>query len=94
MNAEVDKTEAIESPTQLQEPPLQQTTCKTTKFAKVGIIQYFVYSHLPKPLQKVSAPIGDLALLLSDIVPEGPQKEEGLKKLLEAKDCFVRASLP
>ena len=57
-------------------------------------IQYFEYSHLPENLQYVSRPIAELAHLMENTVPDGPEKSAGMRKLLEAKDCFVRASLP
>ena len=56
-------------------------------------IKYFEYGHLPEQLQKVSKPISDLAHLMEDTLPEGPEKSAGMRKLLEAKDCFVRASV-
>lgn len=56
-------------------------------------IKYFTYSHLPEKLQVVSKPIGDLAQQLEDTIPDGPEKSAGMRKLLEAKDCFVRAAL-
>lgn len=55
--------------------------------------KYFDYQHLPEHLQAVSAPVGQLAKLMIDDLPDGPEKEAGLRKLLEAKDCFVRAKL-
>lgn len=57
-------------------------------------IQFFQYEHLPYRLQEVSRPIGELAKLLENTLPDGPEKTAGMRKLLEAKDCFVRASLP
>ena len=54
-------------------------------------IQYFSYDHLPQQLQKVSQPIHDLAHLMEEMLPDGPEKSAGMRKLLEAKDCFVRA---
>ncbi|WP_421834376.1 hypothetical protein [Neptunomonas phycophila] len=58
-----------------------------------SIIQYFKYDHLPEHLQAVSKAIGDVALEMNRVIPEGPEKSAGLRKLLEAKDCFVRANL-
>lgn len=58
-----------------------------------AIMKYFDYAHLPPKLQAVSKPIGELASLLDRDVPDGPEKSAGLRKLLEAKDCLVRASL-
>jgi hypothetical protein len=56
-------------------------------------MQYFDYQHLPEHLQEVSKPIGDLAAQMDEILPDGPEKSAGLRKLLEAKDCLVRARL-
>lgn len=56
-------------------------------------MKYFAYSHLPEKLQLVSKPIGELAEKFDTILPDCPEKEVGLRKLLEAKDCFVRAAL-
>jgi len=58
------------------------------------IIRFFDYEHLPAHLQKVSKPFGDLAWSMELTIPEGPEKEAGLRKLLEAKDCMVRAIIP
>lgn len=56
-------------------------------------IQFFEYEHLPKHLQEISKPLYELAHLLEDTLPDGPEKSAGMRKLLEAKDCFVRAKL-
>lgn len=57
------------------------------------IARYFEYGHLPAHLQRISAPCGDLAQAMIDALPDGPELTTGLRKLLEAKDCFVRAAL-
>lgn len=57
------------------------------------IMKYFVFVHSPEKLQKVSQPIDELAKAMENALPDGPEKEAGLRKLLEAKDCFVRAAL-
>lgn len=56
-------------------------------------IKYFSYEHLPEKLQVVSKPICELAQLMEKILPDGPEKSAGMRKLLEAKDCFVRSAL-
>jgi hypothetical protein len=56
-------------------------------------MRYFKYDHLPKNLQEVSKAVGDLAFTMELDLPDGPEKSAGLRKLLEAKDCFVRARL-
>jgi len=58
------------------------------------IIKFFAYEHLPEKLQVVSKPIGDLARQMDETLPDGAEKSAGLRKLLEAKDCLVRAALP
>lgn len=57
------------------------------------IMKYFEYAHLPAKLQAVSKPLGDLVAQLYVDLPDGQEKSAGLRKLLEAKDCFVRAAL-
>jgi hypothetical protein len=53
----------------------------------------FEYSHLPPRLQTVSKHVHDLAHKMDFELPEGTEKDTGLRKLLEAKDCFVRSFL-
>lgn len=57
------------------------------------ILKYFKYEHLPPDLRNVSKPIADLAVAIDAALPDGAEKSAGLRKLLEAKDCFVRAAL-
>lgn len=54
------------------------------------LMKYFKYEHLPPALQAVSKPICLLAQQMDAELPDGPEKTTGLRKLLEAKDCFVR----
>jgi len=56
-------------------------------------MKYFEYSHLPERLQAVSKPICELALEMDKSLPDGAEKSAGLRKLLEAKDCFVRQAV-
>ena len=56
-------------------------------------IKHFAYGHLPDHLKSVSKSICDLAHELENTIPDGPEKSAGMRKLLEAKDCFVRAKL-
>lgn len=57
------------------------------------LAQYFEYEHLPTQLQPLSRLCHDLAQDMVDALPDGPELTAGLRKLLEAKDCFVRAGL-
>jgi hypothetical protein len=58
------------------------------------VFRYFAYAHLPPPLQEISKPFHDLAAAMIVRLPASPEVTVGLRKLLEAKDCFVRAALP
>ena len=57
------------------------------------LLQFFVWEHLPTGLQVVSEPCGKLAYAMSEMLPRNTETVMGLRKLLEAKDCFVRAAL-
>jgi hypothetical protein len=57
------------------------------------MLQFFAHAHLPAHLQEVSKPFGDLAQQIVDTLPANPERTAGLRKLLEAKDCAVRALL-
>jgi hypothetical protein len=58
------------------------------------ILRFFAYEHLPPHLQAVSKPIGDLAREMAEKLPPSAEATVLLRKLLEAKDAFVRAALP
>lgn len=57
------------------------------------MMQFFAYAHLPAHLQEISKPFGDLAQHIVDTLPSNPERTVALRKLLEAKDCAVRAKL-
>lgn len=57
------------------------------------MLRWFDYDHLPAAVQSASRPFGDLAQHLMNELPPGPEKTTCLRKLLEAKDCAVRAAL-
>lgn len=58
-----------------------------------AMMRYFEFLHLPVKLQHVSRHFYTLAETVNNTVPDGPEKTVCLRKLLEAKDCAVRASL-
>ena len=58
-----------------------------------SLLQFFSFTHLPVPLQAISRPFCELAELLVDTLPRNPERTVALRKLLEAKDCAVRAQL-
>jgi len=57
------------------------------------VAQFFAYDHLPQDLAIVSASCWKLAMEALDHLPDSPELTVGLRKLLEAKDCFVRAAV-
>lgn len=58
-----------------------------------GIVRHFDYQHLPPDLSRVSAGCAALANVMISDLPDSPELTAGLRKLLEAKDCFVRAAV-
>lgn len=58
------------------------------------LLRFFAYEHLPQRLQGISRPLGDMARAMDALLPDGLEKSAGMRKLLEAKDCFCRAALP
>ena len=58
-----------------------------------GILRHFEFAHLPPHLADISERFHDLAHDLVAILPDGPELTTALRKLLEAKDCAVRARL-
>lgn len=58
-----------------------------------AMMRYFEFGHLPLKLQHVSRHFFSLADVVRNTVPPGPEKTACMRKLLEAKDCAVRAAL-
>lgn len=57
------------------------------------LLQFFEFKHLPSHLQDISEPFSNLALDMVQRLPSNPERTVMLRKLLEAKDCAVRAQL-
>jgi hypothetical protein len=55
--------------------------------------QFFAYEHLREDLRPTSQCFGELAKLIDEQLPGNPEKTTALRKLLESKDCAVRALL-
>lgn len=56
------------------------------------LLRFFEYGHLPERLQAVSAPFHGLAHTIA-VGPQNAETTTALRKLLESKDCAVRARL-
>ena len=58
------------------------------------LLCYFNYDHLPKNMQNLSKPFYVFA---HELVEQNPRDKKeltnALRKLLEARDCFVRAGI-
>ena len=77
-------------------PMLYSRGMEETNPRHPGTIQlqsYFAYDHLPEHLKSVSRPFGQLANLMIASLPDSAELTAGLRKLLEAKDCMVRAAV-
>jgi hypothetical protein len=61
--------------------------------APLDIMKYFAWEHLPRHLQATSAAFGELALMLTQTLPDNDQRTQCLDYLLIAKDAAVRARL-
>jgi len=57
------------------------------------MLQFFQWTHLPGHLVETSRPFCELAEHIVDTITPGPERTVCLRKLLEAKDCCVRAVL-
>ena len=55
------------------------------------LLKWFKQEHLPKNIQYIGHWCEQLAVKIDTALPESAEKTAGLRKLLEAKDCFVRA---
>lgn len=58
------------------------------------MLRWFKFDHLrDDDMRAVSEEVAKLAEYMNGALPEGAEKTAGMRKLLEAKDCFVRAVL-
>ncbi len=56
-------------------------------------LQYFSSVHLKKPFKTIAKPFDDVAKFVIAFLPASKERNRVLRKLLEAKDCAVRANL-
>lgn len=58
------------------------------------VARWFDWDNLPEGLPRdTSASVGLTASDMLESLPDSPELTAGLRKLLEAKDCFVRAAI-
>ena len=56
-----------------------------------SFMQFFRTAHLPPAAQPVAKSFFELARQLVDTLPKNPESTVAMRKLMEAKDCAVRA---
>lgn len=62
--------------------------------ATTPMLRFFHYSHLPPMLRATSKEFCALARVIIDTLPVNAERTVALRKLLEAKDAAVRATIP
>lgn len=58
-----------------------------------SIMRFFAHDHLAEPMRSRARECASLAQTEVAALSDSPELVAGLRKLLEAKDCFVRASI-
>lgn len=61
--------------------------------ATTQMLGLFDADYLPEHVHPVSGPCAELAREMVDALPDGPELTAALRKLLEARDCFVRQAI-
>jgi hypothetical protein len=61
--------------------------------ATVNLLRWFEFDHLQGEARLASQVCHEVAHEQVRRTPDGPELTMGLRKLLEAKDCFVRAAI-
>lgn len=57
------------------------------------MMKWFEFEHLPEHLKVVSSQFYEVACSICALVQPGPERTVSLRKLLEAKDAAVRATV-
>jgi len=93
-------TATAQAPAALPPPPAIDERAPATPFrapihpGTAAVLAHFRYAHLPPTLRSVSRRFAELAVHLVMMLPAaGPELTASLRRLLEAKDCAVRAAL-
>jgi hypothetical protein len=56
-----------------------------------AVLVFFRFDDLPVAMGEISRAYAELARKIQDEVPVGPERAEALWKLLESRDCVLRA---
>lgn len=57
------------------------------------MLKFFQFAHLPEKLREISSHFALLACEMVGSLPRNAERTVALRKLLESKDCAVRAAL-
>lgn len=60
--------------------------------ATLSLLAHFVCDHEVESVRRVLQPVCELARASAEALPSNPETTAGLRKLLEALDCFRRAA--
>ena len=88
----MEKEEAMVKPTE----PVKKATVKSLPAiveAPEYLLQFFEYGHLPPHMQDTSKIFHEAAHKVIASCPRNPERTMALRRLLEAKDCGVRAMI-
>lgn len=55
------------------------------------LLQFFAYRDLPMHLHAIANDFKDMATLLVETLPRNAERTVALRKLLESRDCALRA---
>lgn len=62
--------------------------------AVADVARFFAFDHLVDDApREIAELVADLAATMIDRLPDQPELTRGLHRLVEAKDCFVRAAV-
>lgn len=74
-------------------PDVPRPTPELWMNASTDILRWFKCDHLPEYLQVTSRLFETLARAMASTIAPGPERTIALRKLLEAKDAAVRATI-
>jgi hypothetical protein len=57
------------------------------------MLQFFIYRKVTMPPIEITKPFADLAISLVKALERSPERTVMLRKLVEARDCAIRAYL-
>jgi hypothetical protein len=59
--------------------------------AREPMMQFFVYDNTHPVNREIGHSFAELAKLITELLPRNPERTVAMRKLLEARDCCLRA---